>query len=227
MEYELRLYRDQLQARAPASALAAGSAVRVIYVVEGALRLRTADSPACLSANSAWQGASAVQLSGTHAATAVLRWELVRRGAPPGPLQGPGAASTLALSAPLSLDASQPCLLRCDRVDFPPRGEALTHTHRGPGIRCLLSGGIRIETGGAAHTYAPPGAWFETGPDPVYAAAAPHAATAFARVMILPRELLGKPSIRYVKAEDLDKPKSQSYQIFIDEPIELPGAGAS
>jgi hypothetical protein len=40
--------------------------------------------------------------------------------------------------------------------------------------------------------------------------------------MILPRELLGKSSITYVNAEDLDKPKSQKYQVFIDTPIELP-----
>jgi len=152
----------------------------------------------------------------------VLRWELVRSAAEPANVQGPAAASTLVLRAPLALDAAQPWLVRCDRVDFPPRGEALTHTHRGPGIRCLLHGGIRIETGGTAHAYQPLGAWFETGPDPVYAAAAPHGPTAFVRVMILPRELLGKSSIRYVKAEDLDKPKSQSYQIFVDEPVELP-----
>jgi hypothetical protein len=42
--------------------------------------------------------------------------------------------------------------------------------------------------------------------------------------MILPRELIGRSSIRYVRAEDLDRPKSQSYQIFLDEPFELPGA---
>ena len=48
------------------------------------------------------------------------------------------------------------------------------------------------------------------------------AATGFARVMILPRELLGKSSIAYVKAEDLSKPKNQKYQVFVDTPIALP-----
>ena len=42
-------------------------------------------------------------------------------------------------------------LLRCDRVDFPPGGEAFLHTHQGPGIRVLLFGSIRIETQGATH----------------------------------------------------------------------------
>jgi len=39
--------------------------------------------------------------------------------------------------------------------------------------------------------------------------------------MILPRTLKGKSSITYVKSEDLDKPKTQKYQVFVDEPIEL------
>ncbi len=39
--------------------------------------------------------------------------------------------------------------------------------------------------------------------------------------MILPAALLGKSSIRYVLPEDQDKPKRQTYQLFIDEPIKL------
>jgi hypothetical protein len=39
--------------------------------------------------------------------------------------------SALLLSARLALDSSQPYLLRCERVDFPPDGKALLHTHRG------------------------------------------------------------------------------------------------
>ena len=126
------------------------------------------------------------------------------------------------LNAAMQLDASQSYLLRCDRVDFPPGGEALTHTHQGGGIRCLLTGGIDIHTGGTVQRYLPLEPWFEAGPDPVYAKASPMVASGFARVMILPRELLGKSSITYVNAEDLSKPKNQKYQIFIDTPIALP-----
>jgi hypothetical protein len=39
--------------------------------------------------------------------------------------------------------------------------------------------------------------------------------------MILPRELQGKSSIRYVKPEDADRPKLQTYRMFVDEIIEL------
>ena len=106
---------------------------------------------------------------------------------------------------------------RCDRVGFPPGGEALTHVHQGPGIRCLLAGSIRIDSEGASHSFAPGEAWFEAGPQPVYAAASRETPSAFARVMILPRSCHGKSSIRYVRPEDADKPKSQTYQIFADE----------
>jgi hypothetical protein len=39
--------------------------------------------------------------------------------------------------------------------------------------------------------------------------------------MVLPAELRGQSSIRYVRDADRDKPKPQRYQVFVDEPIEL------
>ena len=112
-------------------------------------------------------------------------------------------------------------LLRCDRVDFPPGGEAFLHTHQGPGIRVLLFGSIRIETQGASHTYAPGEPWFETGPDPVHAWTHADEPSAFVRCMVLPRALQGSPSIRYVRDEDRERPKSQRYTVFLDEPVDL------
>lgn len=112
-------------------------------------------------------------------------------------------------------------LLRCDRVDFPPGGEAFLHTHQGPGIRVLLFGSIRIETQGTTHEYAPGEPWFESGPDPVHAATHPGEPSAFVRCMVLPRALQGSPSIRYVRDEDRERPKSQRYTVFLDEPVDL------
>jgi len=123
------------------------------------------------------------------------------------------------LTVRLSLDRSMKWLLRCDRVDFPPGGIAYTHTHQGPGIRCLLSGEIRIKVSGEEHLVRPGEAWFEAGPDPVLALASEREPTAFARVMVLPAELRGKSSIRYVLPEDADKPKRQTYQLFVDDSI--------
>jgi len=102
------------------------------------------------------------------------------------------------LVAPLDGMPSGDLLLRGDSVAFPPGGCALTHTHAGPGIRCLIEGAIRIDTHGRSTSYGPGGAWFESGPVPVFAQAATDRASRFIGVMILPRALIGKSSIRYV-----------------------------
>ena len=123
------------------------------------------------------------------------------------------------LSAALQLQANEDRLIRCDRVDFPPAGVAYLHTHQGPGIRVLLHGSIRIDTAGESHSYGPLQAWFEPGPEPVFAAASETEPSAFVRCMILPARLRGQSSIRYVREEDAAKPKSQRYTVFVDEPL--------
>jgi hypothetical protein len=123
------------------------------------------------------------------------------------------------LASPLELSQRRRWLMRCDRVDFPPGGVAYLHTHQGPGIRVLLHGEIRIEINGRSHSYRPLEAWFEPGPEPVFAAASPTEPTAFVRCMVLPARLRGKSSIRYVRDEDAAKPKTQRYTVFVDQPL--------
>jgi quercetin dioxygenase-like cupin family protein len=154
-------------------------------------------------------------VSGGSRGATLLRWELVPVDAPAG--EASGADSSLALSRAVTLTQPGGCLMRCDRVDFPAGGIAYPHTHRGPGIRCLLAGELRVEVNGESQAIRPGGAWFEAGPDPVLARASEREPTSFVRLMILPRELKGKPSIRYVRPEDEDKPKTQTYQVFCDE----------
>jgi quercetin dioxygenase-like cupin family protein len=134
----------------------------------------------------------------------VLAFELVGEASP-------GAK----LSAPVELDGE--LLIRLDTVSFPPGGVAYLHVHRGPGIRVLLNGEIRIDTDGQSHTYVPLEAWFESGPVPVFAAASESVPTAFVRCMVLPAELKGQRSLSYVRDADADKPKLQEYRIFVDE----------
>jgi hypothetical protein len=131
------------------------------------------------------------------------------------------AQAGVKLAAPVALDPDIAWLLRCDRVDLPAGGIAYRHTHPGPGIRCLLHGSIRIETGGVSHEYRPLAAWFESGPEPVLAFASEDEDTAFVRVMLVPREWEGKRTIRYVDPADEDKPRLQRATVFFDEPIEL------
>lgn len=131
------------------------------------------------------------------------------------------ASDDALLSVELALDRSQSWLLRCDRVDFPPGGIAYRHTHPGPGIRCLLFGEITIETEGASSRYGSLGAWFESGPEPVRAVASPDAPSAFARVMLLPRQWRGQRTIRYVDPADGERPKLQSARVYFDIDVEV------
>ena len=110
-------------------------------------------------------------------------------------------------------------LVRCDRVDFPPGGIAYRHTHPGPGIRVLLKGRISIESEGETHEYGPLEHWFESGPAPVLAYASPDEDTAFVRVMLVPAELEGQRTIRYVDPSDEDKPKLQRARVYFEQPL--------
>jgi quercetin dioxygenase-like cupin family protein len=110
-------------------------------------------------------------------------------------------------------------LVRCDRVDFPPGSVAYLHTHPGPGIRVLLKGRIRIDSAGESHEYGPGKWWYESGPEPVFAAASDDEDTAFVRVMLVPCELAGQRTIRYVDAADDEKPKLQRARIYLEHPL--------
>ena len=125
------------------------------------------------------------------------------------------------LSAPLDTLPAGELLLRGDSVAFPPGGCAYLHRHQGPGIRCLIEGGIRIDTHGRSTSYGPGGAWYETGPEPVFAQAAERPSR-FIRVMILPHALIGKSSLQFVDDADAAKPRVQQYKIFADAPIARP-----
>src|SRR3954471_2869395 len=207
-DFSLSLFEHRIEAGGPGGPPAGA---RVLYVVEGACKVASSDAAAGLTANTAWCSATALSLDSTAGAV-MLRWELHRGTAQP-------AGGRLVLASPVTLDPGQSYLMRGDRVDFPIGGVAYTHTHQGPGTRRLLHGSIRIETQGTSHDVAPGEAWFESGPDPVFAAASTTAETAFVRCMVLPLALKGKSSIRYVDAADNDKPKTQRYQVFIDFPV--------
>jgi hypothetical protein len=125
------------------------------------------------------------------------------------------------LAAEVELDPGVDWLLRLDRVDFPPGGVAYRHTHPGPGIRCLLFGSIRIESGGETHDYGPFEPWFESGPEPVYAVASETEPSAFVRGMLLPEEWRGKRTIRYVDPADDEKPKLQRATVYVEQAVRL------
>jgi len=192
---------------------------RMIFVVHGAV---TIDGRS-FGDGEAWHGEGSLALTAGSAGATCWRFELAPAGAGAGAgdgaAAGQGASSRPKLSAALETLPPGELLLRGDSVAFPPGGCAYLHRHQGPGIRCLIEGGIRIDTHGRSTSYGPGGAWYESGPEPVFAQAAADRPSRFIRVMILPRALLGKSSIQYVNEDDKGKPRSQTYKIFADAPI--------
>ena len=215
-EYELRLFEDTLQSGAGLH-LGSKAVWRVVYVAHGAA---TVAGQGVADDQATYAHGNAEILAGSGGA-AIWRWELAPIGDAPILVADRHSASRVKLSAPIERLATSCVLMRADSVTFPPGGCAYLHTHQGPGIRCLIEGGIRIDTEGASTCYAPGGAWFESGPVPVFAQAAQDRSSRFIRVMILPAELKGRSSIAYVNAEDRDKPKSQRYKGYLDETITL------
>jgi hypothetical protein len=186
---------------------------RLIYLVHGALTIggRT------LHDDEAWHGESEAALQAGKDGACLWRWELAQD-ANGGTANAKGVASREKLSGRLETLPQGRLLLRGDSVAFPAGGCAYLHRHQGPGIRCLVDGAIRIDIHGRSTSYGPGGAWYESGPDPVFAQAADRP-TRFIRVMILPVSYVGKSSVEYLREEDKAKPKSQQYRIFADLPL--------
>jgi hypothetical protein len=202
----LALYEDVLSNGAE---LALPAAARMIFLVHGGARIgerALADA--------------AVTIVGGDSGATFWRYELATTAAPKAPAAA-GVRSREKLTASLDTLPAGELLLRGDSVAFPPGGCALPHRHQGPGIRCLIEGGIRIDTAGRSTSYGPGGAWYESGPEPVFAQAAQRPSR-FIRVMILPRALLGTSSLQLVDPADAAKPRAQQYQIFVDAPIARP-----
>jgi hypothetical protein len=212
MPSTLRLYEDVLSSDAAAVNLPA--LPRMIFVVHGSVAMADRTS----RDGEAFGSEAAVTLKAGGEGATLWRWEFVSSDAGVGLLSAQGAVSREKLAARLETLPAGKLLLRGDSVAFPAGGCAYLHRHQGPGIRCLLEGGIRIDTHGRSTSYGPGGAWYESGPDPVFAQAADRP-TRFIRVMLLPIGYLGKSSVEYLREEDKAKPKVQQYKMFVDMPI--------
>ncbi|QCI65235.1 hypothetical protein [Phreatobacter stygius] len=209
---ELRLVEDVIASGARLS-LPNDGVHRVCYVVHGEIEAAGTslrDDQAILLPGPA-------QVKAAAAGATVWRYELAPEAARVVPLSTEAGVTREKLRRRIVWPVADEILIRADSVSFPPGGCAYLHTHQGPGIRCLIDGGIRIDTAGHSASFGPGAAWFESGPDPVFAQAAGDRASRFIRVMVLPAALLGRSSIAYVNAEDREKPKSQVYTGYVDQ----------
>jgi quercetin dioxygenase-like cupin family protein len=221
MSYTLELIRDTFPAGA--RAVLPFPLNRVLYVASGEIAVTAEGKEARLEGETGWHSPkSCAIVAGPHGAV-VLRYQL--RGddeSASGATPEPGVVSDPLLAHAVDVDPTRPYLIRNDRVDFEPGGVALPHRHKGGGIRCLIEGrlDLRVE-GHPPRTIEPGQAWFESGREPVYAAADPALPTSFVRVSILPRAIRGQSSIMYVDPADAARGRPRRYTVYVDEPIEI------
>jgi hypothetical protein len=214
MHPELRLIEDFLTDR---GVLSLPALPRMLYVVRGAINV----GQRVLGQGEALFGEDMLTAHAEGTGATLWRFELSDPRQPAVPLKGSSLRSTPMLGVTLEHLPEGDLLWRGDSVAFPPGGCAYLHRHQGPGIRCLIEGTLRIDSKGQSHTHNIGDPWFENGADPVFAQAGERA-TRFVRVLILPRTLIGKTSIRYVNEEDKAKPKSQQYRVYVDAPLTRP-----
>jgi len=214
MHPELRLIEDFLTDR---GVLSLPALPRMIFVVRGAITI----GERVLGPGEALFSDDLLTAHAEGTGATLWRFELSDPRQPAIKLTSSSVRSTDKLAVALQTLPEGDLLWRGDSVAFPPGGCAYLHRHQGPGIRCLVDGSLRIDTGGQSHTYGIGDPWFESGPQPVFAQAGERA-TRFVRVLILPRALIGKGSIQYVNEDDKAKPKTQQYRVYVDAPLSRP-----
>jgi len=214
--FTLRLVGDRLAAGTSGRALP-GGANRILYVLSGQTQLGVPGGALTLAPGSAWHGAGEVQCRAGAEGAEILRYELVAG-------EAPEAGGELKLSRRISLDGG-PHLMRCDRVDMAPGSVRQLHCHVCPGIRCLIAGAFRLRRNGSADAeerYAPGEAWFEDREDPVVALGSERETTSFIRVLVAPRDYLGRRTSRTLGAEGRELPQPPLLGgVFLDLPIEI------
>lgn len=217
-KFRLRIYQDhfteETQAKLPAQR-------RIIYCVAGNAEIGDPARTGIIAGDGAWFSTETATIRGKDEGARLWRWELVTPDAPSGEIEGDGIRSRTAGDFEIEIDTSIKRLMRLDRVSFPLGGEAFTHVHAAPGVRCQLEGNMLLESAGHRYRVWPGDSWVEHGPDSVYSRASAHQLSSFVRVMIVPESYKGRSTISYVKAEDLDKPKPQSNKRYLEEPISL------
>ena len=215
--YKLCLLEDLIEAGSSSQSVLPPTN-RILYQVEG----RTKTNQTFLIADNVWFGFGEVNLNSSDRSSKLWRWELIERDQTPVYLNGAGSSSKLLTSEFVdSIEPDENWLLRCDSVAFPLGGCAYTHTHQGPGIRCVVEGEIRIDSQDHSQHFLPGEAWYEAGPEPVFAQASEKSQSRFIRVMLVPPDFEGRSTIKYILAEDQDKPKLQSYRKYCETRLNL------
>ena len=160
----------------------------------------------------------------------IWRWELAPGDAAPITAGGEGVRSQFITSqeiATLGLGTRSGWLFRCDGTEMAPGSVALPHVHAGPGLRCMIEGSMTVEEHGAITEHKPGDWWYETNVDPVIARSTDPGGTRFIRIMVLPAEFKGFPSVHFLDPADYEKLKNRHkdgrgrWLCYVDQVVEL------
>jgi hypothetical protein len=217
-KFQLRLYHDWID---DDGEVALSPRQRAIYCVSGQAELNSPDNSAVVGEDAGCVSGGALAIKAGHEGAHLWRWELVAPRTASGLITESRYRSAEAGDYEIELDDQVNHLMRLDRVNFPLGGEALPHIHAAPGVRCLLTGSLRVETTGVNRRIWPGHSWVEHGPDVVYAVASQSKLTSFIRVTIVPEGYRGRPTISYVRGQDRDRVKAQSYKRYSEEPVQF------
>ncbi|WP_339855097.1 hypothetical protein [uncultured Nisaea sp.] len=215
--YVLRLVKDVFSPHAASKHLPDGC--RIVYCNTGNLSF---EGGSVLQPDEARFMRSGMTIRAGAEGGELWRWELDEVTAEPQLDLGEGIRSEIVESNEVpTVENLDDWLIRCDSVLFPTGGTAVPHSHLGPGIRCIRNGKLTLSTDKLSKDYQPGDAWFEPGAQTVWAEACTQECTRFIRVLLLPKEIKGKSSIRYLNEADRRKPKSQRYKSYVDELLSL------
>lgn len=112
-------------------------------------------------------------------------------------------------------------VFRLDQVSFPIGSCAYRHVHHGAGFRYLKEGALEITSDHGSEIIQTGEAWFEPAHSPVRATPQNDEPASFVRAMIIPQSFKGKPTIKYLNADDEARPKLQTTKRFFDQDISL------
>jgi len=188
---------------------------QVIWLQSGMLSI---DDQTIQADNGAYANSQSLITFATDAAPQVIRFEVTPNATLTSDATPSLNNSKLLLSDTFTIDEDN-SILRLDRVTFPANAVAYRHTHSGAGIRYLLSGQLTVAADEHTQLMNRGDAWFEDAYSPVKATAAAEGITEFIRVMVLPNEFLGKPTIKRLNPEDAKKPTLQTNKRYFDLPI--------
>ena len=112
--------------------------------------------------------------------------------------------------------ATGSCALRPRRL--PARRRRLpAHASRARASACLLTAGSASTRTASRTSTGRASAWYESGPEPVFAAASPTRRRRSCACCSCPGELEGKRTIRYVDPADEEKPKLQRATVYLEQ----------